>query len=798
MKVVFAARGLPVCPYRVVLRHEWDAGTRRDRRGPRERARVSDVREAGQPRIERRHLEGEGRAPGCVEAMDLAGSFDRKIIVEAAVPDAREIECAVLGNDDPEASVPGEVIPSREFYDYEAKYLDDGSQTVIPADLPAATSPRGPAAVDRGVQGDRLRRHGARRLPAVARRRRDLRQRGEHHPRVHDDQHVLEDVGGERRRVSGPARSADRARARAPRRRSSSSAPASHERLRASARCSLALVRRADPRRLVSAAPAGPRAARRRRARPRLRLHPRRPLRPGRRRAAQGLRPRRRREACDVLAATALWWRIQLDPDSRALDDEFSARSTARSRSTEAWTAREPHERRGVVLHGRRLRGARPVAGAARREARRGARRQAHQAGARTGDRARPGPGRRLLRDRACTRYYADVAPAAAQDAPLPAAAARRRQDEGLEQMRRARARGKLLQGEADYQLHIIYLWYEKQRRPGASTCCEALHEQLSRQPALPRRRSPTSRTATSTTSPPAWRPGATLLAAAREQRVNAADAGRDAGAARASRASSRRCTRPITRSSSCGPCSTRGRDARSARWRSPTSRWAKRTTASAHHDAAVAAYRRRSSARPAPDPHEHPPRRGRSRRAAPRPEARRGVPPVARRLAAVREERLAGADRCCSSAALASRQRSGRALSLRARAAGEEGRCGGARRSSRWRSARARELPAADPRHRLPRSGAPARTRRRTRRRRSPYYRIASPLFGAASDTRAAADARAHAPSRANASHAGDAQLRLRAPRSRSIARARYTLRARDALHHMRASHRQRELDRN
>ena len=41
------------------------------------------------------------------------------------MPDAREIECAVLGNDEPEASVPGEIIPSREFYDYEAKYLDD-------------------------------------------------------------------------------------------------------------------------------------------------------------------------------------------------------------------------------------------------------------------------------------------------------------------------------------------------------------------------------------------------------------------------------------------------------------------------------------------------------------------------------------------------------------------------------------------------------------------------------------------------------------------------------------------------
>jgi D-alanine-D-alanine ligase len=54
--------------------------------------------------------------------------------------DAREIECAVLGNDAPEASVPGEVVPSREFYDYEAKYIDDGSKIIIPAELKARTA----------------------------------------------------------------------------------------------------------------------------------------------------------------------------------------------------------------------------------------------------------------------------------------------------------------------------------------------------------------------------------------------------------------------------------------------------------------------------------------------------------------------------------------------------------------------------------------------------------------------------------------------------------------------------------
>ena len=73
-----------------------------------------------------------------IPAIEMALEYDRKVVVEAGVPNAREIECAVLGNEDPIASVPGEVIPSREFYDYEAKYLDEGSQTVIPAELTPA------------------------------------------------------------------------------------------------------------------------------------------------------------------------------------------------------------------------------------------------------------------------------------------------------------------------------------------------------------------------------------------------------------------------------------------------------------------------------------------------------------------------------------------------------------------------------------------------------------------------------------------------------------------------------------
>jgi D-alanine-D-alanine ligase len=135
MKTLFAARDLPVCPYRVVLRHEWNANAAKI---------ASDLEKALKyPMFVKPANLGSSvgiskakDAAGLSDAMALAGSFDRKIVVEAAVPEAREIECAVLGNDEPEASVPGEVIPSREFYDYEAKYIDAGSQTVIPADLP--------------------------------------------------------------------------------------------------------------------------------------------------------------------------------------------------------------------------------------------------------------------------------------------------------------------------------------------------------------------------------------------------------------------------------------------------------------------------------------------------------------------------------------------------------------------------------------------------------------------------------------------------------------------------------------
>ncbi|MEP7305375.1 MAG: D-alanine--D-alanine ligase family protein [Acidobacteriota bacterium] len=139
MKLVFAARGLPICDYVVLTSREW-------RRDPRAAMRTI-VDRLGFPVFVKPANLGSSvgiskakHATELREAVELAASFDRKIVVEAAVPEAREIEVAVLGNDDPEASVAGEIVPSREFYDYQAKYIDDGSIPLIPAPLTDAQS----------------------------------------------------------------------------------------------------------------------------------------------------------------------------------------------------------------------------------------------------------------------------------------------------------------------------------------------------------------------------------------------------------------------------------------------------------------------------------------------------------------------------------------------------------------------------------------------------------------------------------------------------------------------------------
>jgi D-alanine-D-alanine ligase len=137
MKLVFAASGLPICDYHVVMKRDWQ----RDERG----TLKTIVDRLGFPVFVKPANLGSSlgisKAKHAAElraAIELAAGFDRKVLVEAAVPEAREIEVAVLGNDEPEASVPGEVVPSREFYDYQAKYIDDDSKLLIPAPLAAA------------------------------------------------------------------------------------------------------------------------------------------------------------------------------------------------------------------------------------------------------------------------------------------------------------------------------------------------------------------------------------------------------------------------------------------------------------------------------------------------------------------------------------------------------------------------------------------------------------------------------------------------------------------------------------
>ena len=141
MKRAFRAEGLPVLDYLVVRRSEW-------RRDP---GRVHAEAEArlGYPMFVKPanlgssvgvyRIDDSAAFPGLVE--DAAG-FDTKVLVEAAAQGCHEIECAVLGNDDPRASIAGEIVPSRDYYDYNAKYVDDASELLIPAPLPPETTER--------------------------------------------------------------------------------------------------------------------------------------------------------------------------------------------------------------------------------------------------------------------------------------------------------------------------------------------------------------------------------------------------------------------------------------------------------------------------------------------------------------------------------------------------------------------------------------------------------------------------------------------------------------------------------
>ncbi len=144
MKALFRAAGLPIVKHVTVLRGNWEAEPKKVQKLIESKLKypvfVKPANLGSSVGISKAHDRKE-LGPAIAEA----ARFDRKIVIEQGVGGkrkAREIECSVLGNDKPEASVPGEIVPGQEFYDYNAKYLDEGSQLIIPAKLSKAETRR--------------------------------------------------------------------------------------------------------------------------------------------------------------------------------------------------------------------------------------------------------------------------------------------------------------------------------------------------------------------------------------------------------------------------------------------------------------------------------------------------------------------------------------------------------------------------------------------------------------------------------------------------------------------------------
>jgi D-alanine-D-alanine ligase len=141
MKKLFRDAGLPIVKHVTVLRSEWESNPKKARKLIEGKLKypvfVKPANLGSSVGISKAHDSKELPA-----AMDEAAKFDRKIVIEQGVGGAkrkaREIECAVLGNDDAKGSTVGEIVPVKEFYDYAAKYLEEGSELIIPAKLTKA------------------------------------------------------------------------------------------------------------------------------------------------------------------------------------------------------------------------------------------------------------------------------------------------------------------------------------------------------------------------------------------------------------------------------------------------------------------------------------------------------------------------------------------------------------------------------------------------------------------------------------------------------------------------------------
>ena len=140
MKRLFRERGLPIVPYLAIPRADWESAPRQTALAIEKKFRypvfIKPANLGSSVGITKAHNRRE-----LAKALRTAADYDRKILVEKAIV-GREVECAVLGNEDPAASVPGEVIPGREFYDYADKYLEDTAQLIVPAPLRAAQTKR--------------------------------------------------------------------------------------------------------------------------------------------------------------------------------------------------------------------------------------------------------------------------------------------------------------------------------------------------------------------------------------------------------------------------------------------------------------------------------------------------------------------------------------------------------------------------------------------------------------------------------------------------------------------------------